>query len=86
MDLRRTLWQLQLKAIRSDLARIGSTLLKRRVAPADVEAVREALNRRCIAENEVAARWDESERSRRESWQSRPGQTDFMSRCCANSR
>jgi hypothetical protein len=62
----RTLRQLQLKAIRSDLARIGSTLLKRRVAPADVEAIREALNRRCIAENEIAAQWDESERSRRE--------------------
>jgi hypothetical protein len=62
----RSLRQLQLNAIRSDLARIGATLLRRRVAPADIDNIHEAFKRHCIAENKIAARWEESEQSRRE--------------------
>jgi hypothetical protein len=62
----RSLRRLQLNAIRSDLGRIALTLLRHRVAPADIEEIYQTFFERCRCEIEKAANWDETEGSRRE--------------------
>jgi hypothetical protein len=62
----RTLRRMQSDALQSDLARIAISLLRRNVAPADVEGIRAGFEAQCKHENDLASRWDKSERSRHE--------------------
>jgi hypothetical protein len=60
----RSLRKMQLNAIRSDLRRIAVRLL-RRVAPAEIEEIEWKFLSLCEDENEKAAKWNQSEDSRR---------------------
>jgi hypothetical protein len=62
----RTLRRMQSKAIRSDLARIAVTLLRRNVAPADVDGILAAFEAQCRREKTQAMEWRDDEQSRRE--------------------
>jgi hypothetical protein len=61
-----TLRRMQSKAIRSDLARIAVTLLRRNVAPADVDGILQAFETQCHREETQAMGWHYDEPSRRE--------------------
>jgi hypothetical protein len=61
----RTLRRLQLNAIQSDLGRSAVTLLRRNIAPADIDEIRSAFERQCHCENELATRWNDGAQSRR---------------------
>jgi len=62
----RTLRRLQRNAILSDLGRIAAMLLRRNVAPADVEEICSVFEEQCRDENDYARHWGESPGSRRE--------------------
>jgi hypothetical protein len=62
----RTMRRLQLDAIQSDLGRSAVTLLRRNVAPADIDEIRWAFEKQGLLENYLATQWNHGAGSRRE--------------------